>query len=777
MSFRIAFVVGFITLFSLCGKSQVYDTISNWEDITQNWIVSTAGSQVVDNPYPNELNLSEHCLDLVSSPDLYDLAYWDMPSPADLIAFPLYNLKFYPPPGGGDVVLKFENSTNTASHEIRLTTVPGQWNNLIFDFAGVYPDNFTRMVIFFDFLGTASGDHWYLDDITRETAIPLELQSNLPIIVLNTSGVPIPDEPKISASMGIIDNGPGNLNNITDTFNGYNGYIGIEVRGSSTQMFPKKSYGVETRDSNGANLDASLLGMPEENDWVLYAPYTDKSMLRNVISFDMGRKMGEYCTRTVYCELVINNDYKGVYILMEKIKKDKNRVNVATLNPDEVSGDDLTGGYIISVDKVPIGFVYGSDGWKSNPYPAYPNAMDITFQYYYPEAGTMALAQKNYIKSFITTAENTLSNNGFADPDNGYNKYFDVPSFVNSMLLCEISKEVDKYRYSTYFHKEKDSDGGKFISGPAWDFNLGYGNVDYWPMGIDYTGWLYTNVNTYDASIMFWWKRLMEDKYFRDLAKTRWVDLRQNELTDASITSVIDSILVLTHDAKDRNYARWPILGQYIWPNYNWQYNTYEDDVAYFENFLFNRLHWIDYNLPGDVLQPWVRISAESGKIRLNLYGDYFSRSILDVTHFTLNNALAGMTIQNVEYRNASECILTVSTDPTGFPGISVTVSDKIINTFRDITSNKLGTSGFDPEFLPEITVFASNDQVHIRCTQPEWLPGQTEIVNIAGQVLGTYKMGKTPENTISCHLAPGIYFIVLHTNPVPRVLRFAVVN
>jgi hypothetical protein len=519
--------------------------------------------------------------------------------------------------------------------------------------------------------------------------------------------------------------------------------------------------------------------LPEENDWILYAPYSDKSLLRNVVTFDMGQKMGRYCTRTIYCELVINNDYKGIYVLEEKIKKDENRVNIATLNPNEVSGDDLTGGYIISVDKLTPGFQYGVDGWKSNPNPPYPNAMDITFQYYYPEAGEIVAQQRKYINDYITTAENTLSGSSFKDPEIGYKKYFDAASFVDFMLLSEISKEVDKYRYSTFFYKDKDSNGGKLFAGPAWDFNLGYGNVDYWEPGIDYTGWLYTMVNPNPASIMFWWKRMMEDPYFRDLAKTRWVSLRQNELSDADITSVIDSILIYIDEAKDRNYQRWPILGQYVWPNYDWQYNTFEDEVAYFENFLFNRLDWMDNHLTGNILQPWIGISAEANKIKMNLYGDYFSQPILEKENFQLNDAPGGMYIQSVEYHTASECEIAVSSDITGFPDISVTVSEKTINTFKDLTSNKLASAGFGYPLVlfPEIKVFAANDLIHIRCNQPEMLPAHMEIRNVTGQSLGIFKIERTSENSISHHLAPGIYFIVLNIESKPQIHRIAIVR
>ncbi|MCX6266606.1 MAG: CotH kinase family protein, partial [Bacteroidetes bacterium] len=535
----------------------------------------------------------------------------------------------------------------------------------------------------------------------------------------NTFGVFIPDEPKITGRMGIIDHGLNISNNLNDPFTDYDGVIGIECRGKSTQQFPKKAYALETRDDTGANLDVSLLGMPPENDWILYAPYTDKSMLRNLVSFEMGHKMGNYCSRTVFCELVVNNDYKGIYIMMEKIKKDDNRVDIATLKPDEISGDDLTGGYIVKVDKLDPGFTYGVDGWKSNPVPSYPNAMNITFQYCYPEPDEIAAEQKTYIRDYITTAENILTGSSFTNPDNGYQQYFDVLSFVDFMILSEISKEVDKYRYSTYFYKEKDSDGGKLFAGPAWDFNLGYGNVDYWPPGIDYTGWLYPLIGPQEGNIMFWWKRLMEDSYFKNLAKTRWTWFRQHQLNNAAIHAVIDSVLTYTDAAKNRNYQRWPILGQYVWPNYNWYGNDYEDEVAYFENFLFNRLGWMDVNFPGTILHPWAGIAADSKKIKVLLYGDYFSRQELTKSNFRLNNAPEGVNILNVVYVNASECTIMLNANVSSLPAFSITVSEKVINYWEDITSNPLGATGIsEPQTtLPGISLFEENHLLHIRCS------------------------------------------------------------
>lgn len=710
---------------------------------------------------------------------MYDYMIYDMPEPANFDAYPRYRLKVLAPPTGGNVTLKFENYNNTASHEIVQSAVAGQWTELEYNFAGLDYPNLTRMVIFYDFEGTTPDINWYIDDIIKVLPEPLSLESTLPLIVINTFGVSIPDEPKISGEMGIIDNGPGQINRLGDPFNGYNGAIGIEIRGQSSQLFLKKSYAVKTRDASGNNLDVSLLGMPAENDWVLYGPYSDKSMLRNVVSFEIGRRMGEYGSRTGYCEVVINDDYKGVYVLMEKIKKDENRVNIATLKPDEIAGDDLTGGYIIKVDKIGPYFSYYYDGWLSRPVPSYPNAMDITFQYYYPEPADLAGQQKNYIKGFIADAQDALITTDFSDKNNGYNHYFDAPSFVDFMLQSEIAKEVDKYRYSTFFYKKKDSDGGKLFAGPAWDFNLGYGNVDYWDPGITYTGWLYTTVESHAWSIMFWWKRMMEDNYFRSLTKTRWLNLRQNKLSNSSLQAVCDSLVNELGQSIERNYQRWPVLGQYVWPNYNWYGNTYADEVEYFENYLFNRLAWMDANITGTPLQPWIGINAQSNRVQLTLYGDYFRSPVLSITDFKLNQAPGGLYISAIRYLDATSCELILSEDVTQVSQLSVTVSEHAINTYNDLTSNTLATAGVTDRgsIGNQLKVVTSGNMIYFQALNPDIFPLNAEIFDLSGKIVREFELHQPFSGGFETNISSGLYLIRLFNKNSSAVYKIALAN
>ncbi|HYF66670.1 MAG TPA: CotH kinase family protein [Ohtaekwangia sp.] len=419
-------------------------------------------------------------------------------------------------------------------------------------------------------------------------SLPFEFtSSDLPIIVINTNGQQIIDDPDIVADMGIIDNGL-LRNHLTDPFNNYNGKISIEIRGESSQMFPKKSYRVETQDASGNNLNAPLLGMPSENDWVLYAPYSDKTMIRNVLTYKMGRDMGRYAPRTRYAELVINGKYEGVYVLIERIKRDKNRVDIATLNPDEISGDDLTGGYLLRVDKIDAN---DYPAWTSVPVPRVPHTNLINFQFVDPEGEELAKIQQDYIKQFIFDFESTLSKSDYKTTRQ-YLQYIDASSFIDFMIVSEIGKNVDAYIFSTYLYKDKDSNDKRLHMGPLWDFNLAYGNVDYQNNSQFAPGWTYN-----DEYRMYWFVRLMRDPVFYNQFVCRWRTLRETTLTNDYFTEAIDSISTALTEARHRNYERWKILGTYIWPN---QYvgATYEDEISFLKNWIQDRLSWMDNNLP-----------------------------------------------------------------------------------------------------------------------------------------------------------------------------------
>jgi hypothetical protein len=423
---------------------------------------------------------------------------------------------------------------------------------------------------------------------------PLKQKTNLPLLMIDTKGQEIPDEPKITAHMKVINNGPGQLNGILDDATDYTGNIGIEIRGQSSQMFPKKSFSVELRDTAGTGISDALLGMPAGEDWALIASFSDKSLLRNAITYQLGRKMGAWQPRTRFCEVYMNGVYHGVYLLVESIKRGADRVDINKLKPDEISGDNLTGGYIVKVDKT--WDLTANEYFYTWPANKYYNARNYAFTYVYPKFDEIVSQQKSYIQDYLLMLENTLNGSSFKDPDNGYRKYMDVGSFVDFQIINELTNNVDGYRYSTFFYKKKDSDGGKLFAGPLWDFDLCYGNADFAPPRDLTTNWLYPNYGPDEGYNMHWWARLMEDEEYRQAFAGRWKALRAGAFSNDSIMANVDSDIAYIGDAVSRNFNRWPIIGQYVWPNY-FIGNSYQEEVDFLKAWILNRLNWMDGNV------------------------------------------------------------------------------------------------------------------------------------------------------------------------------------
>ena len=416
--------------------------------------------------------------------------------------------------------------------------------------------------------------------------------SNLPILLINTNNQPIPDEPKIVAQFQIIDNGPEKRNNLTDK-PAFTSKIGIEKRGAtSQQLFPKKPYGIELRDTSGVNsVNASLLGMPAEADWVLNATYNDKTLIRETLTYDLNRQLSTYYTpRYRYCEVVLNGSYEGIYILFEKIKRDKNRVNITSIKKTDVSGDALTGGYIFKIDKTE-----GSPSrlWTS-PYKSV-NGQSISIQIDRPKPEDLAEEQFQYAKQFVTNFENALQSSQYQDSTAGYRKFINDDSFVDYLLLTEVCKNVDGYRLSSFFYKDRDSKGGRLVMGPIWDYNLTYGNVNYCN-GNPYQGWAYEFNRICPADgyqIPFWWNRLLSDRRFAGNVRTKYQALRKTVLRTDRIQAYVDSVATELTEARTRNFQRWPVIGVYVWPN-GYVGQTYQQEVDYLKTWVKNRLEWMD---------------------------------------------------------------------------------------------------------------------------------------------------------------------------------------
>ncbi len=423
----------------------------------------------------------------------------------------------------------------------------------------------------------------------EENYIQVNPEDRLPQVSINTNGALIVDEPKINAQMVI--NTPSGVD--------FEGKIGIEIRGKSSQMFPKKSFGFETRDADDEDLDVSLLGLPEESDWIFYAPYSDKSLIRNKLIYDLSNEIGRYASRSQFVEVTINDFYQGVYVFMEKLKRDSERIDVNKLSEDEISGEDLTGGYILKIDKAD-GPNFGTDYTDFNSFlslyePNNSNAgQSIRFLYEYPKEEDITSEQKIYISDYIEQFEDALASDDFANPTIGYAAFIDTGSFIDFFLLNELSNNVDGYRLSTFLQKDKN---GKLQMGPIWDFNLAFGNADYCGGG-ETNVWAYKfNERCSDDfwQIPFWWDRLLQDPAFVNQVKERWNTLRSGTFSQTAIHSKIDAdIDILTKaGAINTNFNTWRILGTYVWPN-NFVGSSHNEELEYLKGWIADRLTWLD---------------------------------------------------------------------------------------------------------------------------------------------------------------------------------------
>lgn len=405
--------------------------------------------------------------------------------------------------------------------------------------------------------------------------------STLPIVIINTdNGTNIPDEPKIGATMKILyvnDTTINYLSNQNDTaYLNYNGRIGIERRGSTSQGHNKKPYGFETRlDDDVTANNVSLMGLPAENDWVLNAMNDEPSYVRDCLSYYLAGKLGHYAPRSKYCEVIVNGDYRGLYFLTEKIKVDKNRVNIAQMDAADSQYPDVSGGYIIKADKLTGG---DSPAWTT---PAYGTWGNVEYIYHVPKPEAITSSQAAYIHNYFDTVQQKVAAHN-QDVSNGYPAYLDIPTFVDFMIMGELSSNVDIYQFSTFFHKDRK---GKFRAGPVWDFNLTYG-YDFGSVGR--SGYDVLQFDNGDNTGSRFWHQLYEDDLFSCYLFHRWheVTAENAPLSYENVNRVMDSLIERISTPVVRERLRWL------------QFYNYNDHINTMKTWLQNRYAWLNNEWP-----------------------------------------------------------------------------------------------------------------------------------------------------------------------------------
>ncbi|KOH43090.1 CotH kinase family protein [Sunxiuqinia dokdonensis] len=420
--------------------------------------------------------------------------------------------------------------------------------------------------------------------------------STLPLVIINTNGQQIVDEPKITANLKIIFKENGQPNYITDEANVYNGQIGIEVRGRSSASYPQTPYLFETRNEDGSSNNVSLLGLPEENDWCLLSFYNDKSLARNTLAFETFRQMGHYAPRTRHCEVILNNEYRGIYLLTERIKQDKNRVDIAKLRPEDNEGEELTGGYIFKVDYPDEG-----ESWASAYSPLDHPGFKVYFVYHDPSAKDLSSQQKTYLKNYVFSFEAALYSGNFTNQQSGYPAFLNQKSFIDYFLISEVSRNNDGFKKSRYFYKEKN---GGISAGPVWDFDWAWKNINecFIFKQTDGSGWAY-QVNDCNPWVKSpgWMIRLFQDANFANQTNCSYLEYRTTVLTESNLFAAIDSIQNLVNPVIDRHFDKWQILGINVGaPEVDAQPTTYDGEIQKLKDWISLRLTWLDENMIGN---------------------------------------------------------------------------------------------------------------------------------------------------------------------------------
>ena len=406
---------------------------------------------------------------------------------------------------------------------------------------------------------------------------------DLPIIFVDTKQKCLDKNvtEKIPATMKVLD---GKTNNVADSAKGTFYNIGIKVRGQSSALFPKPGYSVEVRDEKGEGMDVSMFGLPPADDWVLHGPYVDKSMLRNALAYWLFRQAGRYAPRTKHFDLYINGVYRGVYVMVEKIKRGKYRVNVSKLKETDIAGDSLTGGYIWAFDKVGTNTGGGGSNNQGGIQAEGFNTSDgLNVILHYPKKANIQKQQEEYLKKYLNDLEALFKNGKNGD---GFDKYVDLGSAVDYVLHQEVTNNGDSYWCSFFLHKPKDKGGkngkefkeGKVTLGPPWDFNLamsnggmmGYGGGNSWQIeskgggggGGFGGGFGFGGGGMGSLKAPNWLVGLWKRSDYQDELKKRWAELRSGVWHTKVMDEYLDSMKTYLTKAAERNFKRWPNLGK-----------------------------------------------------------------------------------------------------------------------------------------------------------------------------------------------------------------------
>ncbi|HXJ57444.1 MAG TPA: lamin tail domain-containing protein [Verrucomicrobiae bacterium] len=427
--------------------------------------------------------------------------------------------------------------------------------------------------------------------------------SDIPVVLISTFGATLSASGDGTGYMMIFDNSldRSSMTNQPDLAT----RIGVNDRGSSTANQLKNNLAVEMWDEFNQDADKPFLDMPPESDWVFYGINGfDPSLMHNAIFHWFGRNVGRYSSRTRYVEVfrksdggvVTTNDYYGLYLVEEKPKRNKNRVDIETLQPENTNAVDITGGYLLKIDR-------GDSDEATITLPTIngvrptPDGIRFISPNLTPQSAVepRRAAQVRYITSYLTNFVTSLTTPNWTNPVTGYRTYVDVPSWIDNLIMNLISFNVDGYRLSGYFFKDR---GKRLEQGPPWDCDrcLGTGGSANTPQG-DNRPWnprvwrpYTTDINSDQGTDFFgrspvgvsWFDRVFRDPDFWQAFIDRYQELRQSTFSDQHVLDMVEGFYQEIKEAQVRELARFgppPIgpttRGTFTWPRAGLQTVTF----------------------------------------------------------------------------------------------------------------------------------------------------------------------------------------------------------
>jgi hypothetical protein len=462
----------------------------------------------------------------------------------------------------------------------------------------------------------------------------------LPVVFVDLGGRSATiDRVKLPARLKIVVDHDGSHRDLATRRPVFESVVGISMRGSSSTQFPQKAYTVELWDDMGFERKAPLLDMPSGEDWALVSCWTDKPCMRNALAYAMGRQTGRWNPRARFVELYLDQRYHGLYQLVEAIRQDKARVAIERPAESGDMGGDLTGGYIVRREGG------GKGEPTTRPMPDWVSPVThpdgewkTVFTYHYPKEDRVSEAQKKYLEDYFARFEEMMKGPDWKDPQKGYRKWIDVQSFVDYLLVNEVTNNADGNFKSLYLVKESDRKGGKLSLGPLWDYNIAFANVDYregWKIDIltykhnrfggicsrhlpaRSSGKCGGNCQHSEGKppvldcwnvpyVPFWIEKLFTDEAFVNELRCRWRALRQGGAFDVDrIALQIEAWRRELAPAALRHFTRWQGLLTAVWPNFYVSSNSgeleafFNDEVDFLRGWTVNRIKWLDANLPG----------------------------------------------------------------------------------------------------------------------------------------------------------------------------------